>query len=87
MNSATSYRKMLQLNTFDLCIHLLGIKFVCLFVCLFVVYLLKMQLHCTTLIYSYNDNVSQSIYMQKLAVLPFFKCKVTSLCFVVGAMD
>ena len=34
-----------------------------------------MQLHCTTLSYSYrqtyNDNVSQSILPQKLAVLPF----------------
>ena len=38
-----------------------------------------MSLHCVALFYSYtqtnNDNVSQSIYLQKLAVLPFLNVK------------
>ena len=41
--------------------------------------LFKMSLFSTTLLYSYrqtyNDNVSQSIYLQKLAVLPFLNVK------------
>ena len=38
-----------------------------------------MSLHCITLFYSctqtYNDNVSQFIYLQKLAMLPLFNVK------------
>ena len=38
-----------------------------------------MSLNCTTFLYSYTqtyiDNVSQSIYVQKLAVLPFLNVK------------
>ena len=38
-----------------------------------------MSLHCINLFYTYtktyNDNLSQSIYLQKLAVLPFLNVK------------
>ena len=43
-----------------------------------------MQLRCTILLYTqtYNDKVSRSTYLQKLAVLPFLNVKR----FVGGAM-